>query len=69
MRKPFFVLTLLSGFVFAVAGVLLAPPVGPTTSAVISNPRMPFAPGLFTLGVILVFLSAVVYELFPKRRT
>lgn len=32
-----------------------------------SNPRVPFAPGLFVLGVMLVFGSAVVYELLPDR--
>lgn len=32
-----------------------------------SNPRVPFAPMLFVLGVMLVFLAAVVYELLPDR--
>lgn len=69
MRKAVFVLTLLAGLAMIVAGVLLAPPVGPTTSPVISNPRMPFAPGLFTIGVITAFFSAVIYELYPSKRS
>ncbi len=35
---------------------------------VYSNPRLPFAPALFILGVMLVFLAAVVYELLPDRQ-
>uniref|UniRef100_A0A7C5RSB1 Tripartite tricarboxylate transporter TctB family protein n=1 Tax=Thermomicrobium roseum TaxID=500 RepID=A0A7C5RSB1_THERO len=33
-----------------------------------SNPRVPFAPALFILGVMLVFLAAVVYELLPEKQ-
>jgi hypothetical protein len=32
-----------------------------------SNPRVPFAPALFILGVMLVFIAAIVYELLPER--
>jgi Ni/Fe-hydrogenase subunit HybB-like protein len=32
-----------------------------------SDPRLPFAPALFVLGVMTSFLSAVVYELWPER--
>ncbi len=65
MRKQMFVLTLVIGLALAVAGFFLSAPIGPTTSPVYSNPRMPFAPLVFTLGVIVIFLSPVVYELFP----
>jgi hypothetical protein len=65
MRKQMFVLTLVIGLALAVAGFFLAAPIGPTTSPVFSNPRLPFAPTVFTLGVIVLFLSAVIYELFP----
>ncbi len=67
MRKTMFLLTLLGGLALAVLGFLLAAPLGPTTSSVISNPRLPFAPTLFVLGVVLLFASAVVYELFPDK--
>lgn len=32
-----------------------------------SNPRMPFAPLVFVLGVMLAFGSALVYEILPDR--
>lgn len=68
MRKNLFLLVLLGGLAFAVAGFMLSAPIGPTTSPVISNPTLPFAPALFVLGVVLVFVSVVVYELVPSKR-
>ena len=65
MRNVVFVLTILIGLTLAVAGFFLAAPIGPTSDPVYSNPRMAFSPAMFTLGVMIVFLSAVVYELFP----
>lgn len=47
---------------------LTAPWGFPPSSEVFSNPRIPFAPGLFVIGAILVFLAAVVYEVLPERR-
>lgn len=67
MRKRMFFLTLLVGLGLAVIGFFLSAPIGPTSSPVISNPILPFAPTLFVLGVMLLFASAVVYELFPSR--
>lgn len=47
---------------------LFAAPWGfPPSSEEFSNPRVPFAPGLFVIGVTLVFLAAVVYEILPDR--
>lgn len=34
-----------------------------------SNPRMDFAPVVFLIGIMSVFLSAVVYELLPDRKS
>jgi drug/metabolite transporter (DMT)-like permease len=34
-----------------------------------SNPRMDFAPVVFLIGIMSVFLSAVVYEVLPDRRS
>lgn len=42
----------------------LGPPIGPTYS----TPRVVGGPVVFLLGIILVFLSAVVYELIPERQ-
>ncbi len=67
MRKGMFLLTLLVGLSLAVAGFLLAAPLGATNGPAISDPRMPFAPAIFVLGVILAFGSAVVYELIPAN--
>jgi hypothetical protein len=47
---------------------LTAPWGFPPSSEVFSNPRIPFAPGLFIIGAILVFLAAVLYEVWPERR-
>ena len=46
----------------------LAAPLGfPPMGEVYADPRVPFAPVLFILGVMLVFLAGVVYELLPER--
>jgi hypothetical protein len=63
MRKYAFLITLIAGIALAIVGFLLAAPIGATTGPDISSPRMPFAPALFVLGIILMFGSAVVYEL------
>ena len=65
MRKTMFWLVLMMGLALTVVGFLLAAPIGPTISPVISEPKLPFAPTLFLLGIMLLFGSAVVYELFP----
>ena len=68
MRSTLVILMVLGGFVLqAVSYFLLAAPLGTPTSQVFSNPRLPFAPGLFILGVMIVFLAAVVYELLPEK--
>ncbi|MBW8011107.1 MAG: hypothetical protein FVQ83_07700 [Chloroflexi bacterium] len=45
----------------------LAAPIGIPTNESFSNPRLPYSPALFIGGVMLVFLAAIVYELFPER--
>lgn len=60
--------TLASGVALSIVSYfLLAAPLGKPTAEWYSNPRLPFAPLLFILGVMLIFLSAVVYELLPDR--
>ncbi len=51
----------------AVTYLFLATPIGKPSSVRFSNPRVPFAPALFILGVMLVFIAAIVYELLPER--
>ena len=53
----------------AVAYFALAAPIGKPTDVSFSEPRVPFAPLLFIVGVCIVFSSAIVYELLPDRRT
>ncbi len=66
MRKTMFLLTLLVGLASAVIGFLLSAPLG-HASPIVSDPVVSFAPTIFVLGVILLFTSAVVYELYPDK--
>ena len=45
----------------------MATPLGVPTSPAHSDPVVPFAPAFFLLGVMLVFIAAVVYELIPDK--
>lgn len=69
MRRTVFLLVLLGGLSLAVVGFLLAAPVFPAWNEADSNPRVPFAAGIFTLGIIVVFLAPVFYELIPDRQS
>lgn len=60
---------ILGGFALqAVSYFVLAAPIGKPTDVSYSEPRVPFAPLLFIVGVGLVLASAIVYELLPDRR-
>ena len=52
----------------AVSYLILAAPLGMPGTEADSNPTLPFAAGLFVIGVILSFASAIVYEVLPDRR-
>ncbi len=68
MRTWLVVAMVVVGFALQIVSYFfLAAPLGLPTSPAYSNPRLPFAPALFILGVMLVFLAAVVYELLPDR--
>jgi uncharacterized membrane protein YidH (DUF202 family) len=68
MRTTIAIALVVAGFALqAVSHLFLAAPIGTPTSVRFSDPRLPFAPALFILGVILVFVAAVVYELLPDR--
>ncbi len=67
MRKTLFWLTLLAGLALAIVGFMLAAPIGPVVDSASSNPRLPFAPTIFVLGILLLFGSALVYELLPNK--
>jgi hypothetical protein len=55
------------GLVLMVVGYFSAAPWGADTVAN-SDPRFPFSPTVFVLGVIVAFSAAIVYELMPDRR-
>lgn len=64
-RRDLFLLTLGAGVLLAVLGFFLSAPIGPNDNPTYSNPRVEFAPLIFVCGVVLMFGSAVVYELAP----
>ncbi|HLB61652.1 MAG TPA: hypothetical protein VJN50_02785 [Actinomycetota bacterium] len=67
-RRIVVLLMVVAGFgLQAVTYLFLATPIGKPTDDSFSNPRVPFAPALFILGVVLVFLAAVVYEVLPEN--
>ena len=67
-RRTLTLVILLVGVVLAVVSYFfLSAPWG-SDSVDNSNPRMQFAPALLVFGVMLTFISAVVYELLPSRR-
>ncbi len=68
MRMVLTFLLLAAGLVLAVVSYFfLAAPLGLPAHEGFSNPRLPFAPLIFILGVILLFLAPVVYELLPEQ--
>lgn len=68
MRRTITVVMILGGLALMVLSYFfLATPWG-SSRVSDSNPRVPFAATLFVVGVVAVFLSAVLYELLPDRR-
>lgn len=69
MRRRIITLIMVAvGFALqAVSYLFLAAPMGRPSAVRFSNPRLQFAPALFILGVMIVFLAAVVYELLPEH--
>ncbi|MEE9154635.1 MAG: hypothetical protein V3U42_11150 [candidate division NC10 bacterium] len=67
MRKTITLSMVVGGFALQVVSYFfLAAPLGIPVNESFSNPRVPFAAGIFVLGVMLVFVAAVVYELLPE---
>ena len=70
MRTATTIIMVIVGFVLQIASYFsFSAPLGRSTSEFFSNPRVPFAPLIFIVGIMLVFLAAVVYELLPDRET
>lgn len=53
----------LQGLSFLAFGASLGTPTSPD----FSNPRVPFASLIFAVGITLVFLSFIAYELMPGK--
>ena len=69
MRKFWTIALIVGGFALqAVSYLKWAAPLGVPARAADSNPIVPFAAGFFALGVILVFVAALAYELIPDER-
>ncbi len=66
-RTALTILTLLAGLTLALVGFFLSAPIGAPSGPSISNPRVEFAPLMFVAGVILIFASAIVYEVCGDR--
>ena len=64
-RSTLFILTVVFGLTLALVGFFLSAPIGAPSGPSISDPRVEFAPLMFVVGVILLFGSAIVYELVP----
>lgn len=68
MRTTIAILMVVGGLaLMAISYLFLAAPLGTPSDPGFSNPRVPFAPSFFILGVMLLFLAAVAYELIPER--
>ena len=71
MRKLVMIHLLVIGFVvLTVTYFMMATPWGfPPTSVVHSDPRVPFAPVLFIVGILITFGGVLAYELIPDKRS
>lgn len=67
MRNALTVAMIVVGLVLMLIGYFASAPWG-ADAVVNSDPRFIFSPTVFVLGVIMVFASAIVYEIFPDRR-
>ena len=66
MRKTITMTMIVIGVGLMLLGYFLSAPWG-ADSVANSDPRLPFSPAIFVLGVITVFSSALAYELIPNR--
>lgn len=53
--------TLIIGLIIAAIGVMGIAPLGETLGPVISTPSIPFAAGLWVLGIVVMLLSPIAY--------
>ena len=68
MRKALTTGFIVVGLALMLLGYALAAPWSWATEAD-SNPTVDFAPVIFVAGVIVLFSSALIYELLPSKQT
>ncbi len=66
-RTWLFSITLIIGLTLVVLGSALVAPIGSPSGPGISNPQVVGAPLMFVAGIVLLFFSVVVYEVYPSR--
>ncbi len=64
LRVGAFAVTLVAGAALAAVGLLLSARVG---TVPYDDPLLPFSPVIFITGLILIFFSPAVYEIFPRE--
>ena len=71
MRRLLLIHGLVIGFAIqAVSYFLMAARWGfPPTDVSYSNPKVPFAPVFFIVGIMVVFLGVLLYELLPEKKS
>lgn len=68
-RRTIVILLVIAGFALqGVAFLAFGAPLGTPSGSDFSNPRVPFASLIFVVGVALVFLSVIAYELIGAKR-
>ena len=67
MRQGLSVVILIAGVALGlVSYFVLSASLGTPVDESYSNPTMPYAATLFVVSICLVFLSVIVYEVFPE---
>ena len=67
MRRKLTWSMVMAGIALMVVGFLGAAPWGASNISD-SDPRIPFAPLLFVVGIVTLFSAAIVYELLSDKR-
>lgn len=63
MSKALVAITVIVGLVLMALGVMGVAPIGPTTGPAISNPTIPFAAGIWVVGIMVLLLTPLAYVL------
>ncbi len=67
MGRTLALLTLAIGLILMAVGLMTVAPVGETTGPAISNPKIPFAAGIWVLGIMTSLLTPVAYVMGREK--